>query len=287
MLWKKESFCNDALLMDIIDSYDDPVDHWFRVLDDGSDTKKEIEKSNKLSSHYRTKAMEQACAKNWHEAIELFNQALCFAENGSKELGCAYADRSSCYLNLQMYDECLADIALAKANNCPTVFLPKIHKWKDTCIKVLKNQTETRDAVYAEPKLSFDANKQYPCAADVLQIERNPNGERDVIAQTNIGVGQYILVEEGFVWSTSEKYRRCCVCLKTTTNLVPCKNCTNSLLCHGKCEKNELHDIECQMDLNTGNENEANLYLVVRSILTGKYSSFYLQMNLFLRRSNE
>lgn len=266
MLWKKESFCNDAPLLDIIDSYDGC--NFFRFLDDGSDKNKDIKKSNKLSNHYRNKAMEQASAKNWHEAIELINQALCFAENESKELGGTYADRASCYFNLKSFNECLIDISLAKVNNCPTVFLPKLNKWKDSCIKMVKNPMERRDAVHVETNLDFDANEQYPCAANVLQIERNPNCERNVIAQSDIGIGQIILIEEGFVWSTTEKYRRCCVCLKTTTNLVPCKNCTDSLLCYGKCEKNELHSIECQMDLNIDDENEPNLYLVVRSILT-------------------
>jgi len=73
MLWKKESFCQDALLIDIIDKFDSGRDS--NPFDDLMSRKSapEIEKNNRLSDHFRKMAMEHSNASNWHDVIELLN----------------------------------------------------------------------------------------------------------------------------------------------------------------------------------------------------------------------
>lgn len=82
-----------------------------------------------------------------------------------------------------------------------------------------------------------------------------------------LSLGHCILAEEGFVWTTCEIYKRCTICLKTLTNLIPCENCNQVLLCAGSCVKSELHQIECAMDLRMKHDDEVDLLMVVRSIL--------------------
>lgn len=265
MLWKKESIRNDAPLIDIFANQ--KHERVFRLFDDDSESKEVLEKNEKLSKHYRKKAVNQFEAKNLPEAIELLNEALCFAKNDSDDVGCVYAQRSMCFFNLHQYEKCLTDIKLARSNNCPLPFQTKLKQLSESCKKMLKAAPQPQSDEQFELKLSFDANKLCPSIANVIQVESNEKLGRHINATRDIGVGQTIMVEEGFVWSTTENYRRCCVCLKTTTNLVPCKNCADSLMCHGKCENDELHDIECKMALNKHKSNEINSYLVVRSIL--------------------
>lgn len=265
MLWKKESIRNDSPLVDILAKCDGHK--FFRILDKIGDSKKVLEKNAKLSKHYRFKAACQLELKNYLEAIELLNEALCFAKNDSEDLGYAYVKRSLCFFNLKMYDKCLTDIKLAKSNNCPLVWEANIIKLQDSCKKMLKVSTDTQYDSHFESKLSLKVNEQCPCIANVIQIEGKEKLGQCITATRDIDVGQTIMVEEGFVWSSNENYRRCCVCMKTTTNLVPCKNCTDSLMCHGICEKDQLHEIECDMALQIINDAKINFHLLVRSIL--------------------
>lgn len=271
MLWKRESIRNDAPLVDIfaLSPGRYGTHRLFSIFDDISDSKKVLKKSGKLSTHYRKKAMYQLQAKNWLEAIELLNEALCFAENGSNDVGYVYAERSMCFFNLRMYDKCLTDIKLARSNKCPAEMQPKLSKLRDSCKKMLKmspNSDATEDDF--KPILSFEASEHCPHIANVIEIQSKEKLGRCITATHDIGVGQAIMVEEGFVWSNNENYKRCCVCLETMTNLVSCRNCTDSLMCYGKCEKNQLHEIECKMTLpSTGNGEKINFQMVVRSIL--------------------
>lgn len=219
-------------------------------------------KSSKISKHYRSKGMQQCKSGNWREAIELFNQALCFAEKRSTDVGCAYGDRSNCFFNLKMYEKCLVDIKLAHLNNCEAAMLPKLSKLAANCKKLLKTTASGTDASNFMPKLSSAPNEFCPCLADIVQIEIDtseaPTIKRHIIADCDIEVGKTIMMEEGFVWTTCEKYKRCCLCLETETNLVPCGMCTDNMVCHDSCEKSGLHEIECLMDLRTNDDNESN-----------------------------
>lgn len=269
MLWKKVSIRNDAPLVDIVASLSRRRNRLFAMMGDISESKKVLKKSGKLSTHYRKKAMYHMEAKNWQEAIEFLNEALCFAENGSHDVNCAYAERSKCFFNLRMYDRCLTDIKLARSNKCPPELQSKLSKLRDSCkrmLKMLPDSAETENDF--KPALTSEASEQCPYIANVIEIQSKEKLGRCMTATHDIGVGQAIMVEEGFVWSTSENYKRCCVCLEAMTNLIPCRNCTDSMMCYGKCEKNQLHEIECNMKLPpVGNGTKINLQMVVRSIL--------------------
>lgn len=253
MLWKKESNRAGALLVDLNEIYGDDSFGACEV-DDAK------VKSDDLSNHYLQKAIAQCDARNWFEAIELFNQALCLSENDSIELGRIYAHRASCYMQLKLFDQCLVDIELAKANRCPLQFRPKLNKMVSQCGQK-KNETQNNERF--KPTLSFVASQEFPCAANVIQIEGN--SERFFIAGEDIDIGKTIFMEDGFVSTTDERYKRCCICLATTTNLIPCKMCTDALFCRGICDTNDLHQIECNLPKSFDVDDDE--LLVIRSIL--------------------
>lgn len=265
MLWKRESIAKDAPFVDFLSECSGH--RIYRLLDKISETKKIHEKCGKLSRHYRNKAQNQIESKNWNEAIELLNEALCFAENETEDLGCAYTERAMCFFNLKMYNNCLTDIKLARSNNYPQIFQSRLSKLNESCKRMLKLSPDEQGEVQTKPKLSFDACEQNPSVANVIKIDYKEKLGRCITATRDIGVGQTIMIEEGFVWSTTENYRRCCICLKTAMNLVPCKECTDSLMCYGKCENDELHKIECDMAIHAIDVKDINHFLVVRSIL--------------------
>lgn len=234
-------------------------------------------KNNKLSKYYREKAAEHVELKNWFDAIEFYNQALCFAESGSIEWAVILTDRSSCFFHLKMYNECLVDVKLAKTKAGADIFMAKLNRLSAMCGQKKHQYAKNEQLVYQfKPTLSFDVNKQIPFAANVIGIEEKKKKtttttakERLFHATRSIEVGKTILIEDGFVATAIERYKRCCICMKSATNLVPCDNCTNSLFCHGTCKRkaNDLHRVECNNTLTSSKDDENNSDLVIRSIL--------------------
>lgn len=74
-------------------------------------------KSMTLSLHSRTVGNEKYSRKDFEGAMQLYNESICYAENDSEYLSLAYANRSSCFFELGMYDRSLADIQLAQETN--------------------------------------------------------------------------------------------------------------------------------------------------------------------------
>lgn len=89
----------------------------------------------------------------------------------------AYANRSSCFLKLQLYERYLVDIQLAKAADYP---------------KRLMSEP-------SEPMLSFNAHEKWSCMANVLEIEKNDQFGRLVRAKGDLKIGQTILMEETYI----------------------------------------------------------------------------------------
>lgn len=276
MLWRKESTRLDSLYVDLCDVNDD--DSFFSSFSDDDSIETEMPaKNNELAKHYRQKAGEHCELKNWFDAIELYNQALCFAECYSTEWAAILTDRSICFFQLKMYDECSVDVKLAKTKAGAEIFMAKLNRLSTMCGQKKHQHAKNEQVVYQfKPTLSFVANKQIPLAANVIAIEEKKmkkttttKSERIFQATRSIEVGKTVLIEDGFLATTVERYKRCCICMKSATNLVPCDNCTNSLFCHGTCERKarDLHRVECNTTVNRSKDDENDADLVIRSIL--------------------
>lgn len=284
MLWKKETKRSDSLYVELCDVDENHNTFWSGGSSDDSGDSSESEmpdKDNGLAKHYRQMAAEHCESKNWFEAIELYNQALCFAECESSAWAAILTDRSQCFFQLKMYDECLVDVKLAKASAGAEFCSAKLNRLSAMCSQKRKQHAKNEQVVYQfQPALSFEANKQIPFTVNGVTIEtattttkqKTPataKCERHFQATRPFEVGKTILIEDAFVATTIERYKRCCICMKSATNLVPCNDCTNSLFCHGTCEReaHDMHRVECNSFLTKSKNDENNADLVIRSIL--------------------
>lgn len=198
------------------------------------------EKNDEMSLDFRIDGNNKFQEKEWLEAMSSYNQSLCYAEIGSKNVSLAYANRSACFFHLKMYDKCLVDIELAKQANYPNDLMPKLDKRRKDCLKLM----ETFESKY---KLSYEADKKFPEMANVLEIRCNNKFGRHVIAKTDIPAGQTILVEKPFIARfVNTNYNNCAVCVNISMNFIACSQCTTALFCNSDCANaNEMHKMDC------------------------------------------
>lgn len=218
MLWVKESNHEDALYVDFVAMFGGK---YVSSISEQSVIKKHT-KSDAISQKYRELGNGYFNCNNWTIAMSYYNESLRYAENESKTVSLAYANRSSCFLKMKWYDECLIDIELAKEAGYPVVLMPKLNQRKQECLKYMEERTES---VKQEPSLSSEANDLLPCMANVLKIDKDAGGELAVFAKEDIGPGQTIAIEKAFLnYMYDRTWLGCVICLKQTTNLVPCEH---------------------------------------------------------------
>lgn len=81
--------------------------------------------------------------------------------------------------------ECLVDIELAKKAGYPAHLQPKLDKRKIECLQRIE---EAAKPIVDCLKLSYDQDEQIPCIANVLNSDRNANGECVALAREDIDV---------------------------------------------------------------------------------------------------
>lgn len=272
-LWEKESNCSDALWVDLFAA--DRKNHkvfaeWDRKIRTSEWTSHFLGmnvkpvKNNKVSDSFRNDGNMYFRMEQWVEAMEMYTQSVRFAEIGTKSMSLAYANRASCFLRMKQYDKCLIDIELAIEAKYPADLMPKLIKRKNDCEEAMENDDD--QATPFKPKLSFDPNEKFPCMADVLEIQRNAEFGRHIVAKCDIDVGQTILVEENFVSITAGFDRaNCYTCLQAMQNFIPCTNCTDVMFCCEDCRsQNDVHQQFCGAAIN---RMPTNVKLIAKSIL--------------------
>lgn len=150
-LWQKESKHKNALYTNICVSNGcgkrlNEIYHDIRAEINAHKMMKTLYmKSNKIAMEKRKLGINDFHNRNWNDAIDWFNESLCFAEIGTKIVGIAYSNRSACFFNMKMYEKCLIDIELAMNNNCPTHLIPDLEKRKESCLTHLQHQHDKSD----------------------------------------------------------------------------------------------------------------------------------------------
>lgn len=245
MLWSKESNKADALYVDMFALKGKRALNQFH-----SQLETECqERGHSTCVKSGAKALERRNEGNklfgkcqWSQAMELYNESLCYAEPGSEHISLAYANRSACFIRMKMYRECLIDIDLAKRFGFPTEKMRKLDERKAECLRYIDGVEETNSRI----KMNYEPDDKFPCMANVLKLERNADGTHSVIAKEDIDVGKTIAVDKAFSSSIYMCFGwRCNICLKSIANLVPCPKCTVAMFCYGSCETNPIHKYEC------------------------------------------
>lgn len=266
MLWEKESDEDDALYVDYFASFGDDL----AFLDTLYEQSRPIAKFNDFSNQLREEGNTEFAAQNYTDAIKGYNYALCFAENGSVALSQAYANRSACYFQLDLFKESYIDNELAyKASECSDELKKRLaQNQRDCCdFKDFVDPCGKRESV---PKLDFQPNEHFPSLANVLQIEprsgSNAAAGHRIVANCDIDVGRIVLKAKSPVSKLMcNQYMRCNICLKYSHNLVPCTNCTNAMFCYGECQSSILHEAEC--NLNVEIDGGGKLSFLLRTVM--------------------
>lgn len=236
-LWKKEEHPSRPVYVDLFESL---------LEDNQSEASTELnpsQKNNQRSTELRNAGNEYFLARNAFDAIRYYNQSLCYAESGSENIPQAYVNRSACFFRLKMHEKAFRDIELAKKSNLPDRMRLKVQLLEKQCQKI-ENCIEEREI--SLPKLSYEADKNYPCMANVLEIVKNEAFGRHVVAKCDIPVGKIVLLEESFVACTSSGHDICYTCYRQMDNFIPCPTCPDVLFCSTEClERNSIHKWEC------------------------------------------
>lgn len=234
VLWKRESGSDDALFIDLFERFKSfylaaAFESWNNKLDAQWKHKfmmQDIDpgKSYETSDYLRDAGNRKFREKKFVEAMELYSQSLCFAEPETNNVCFAYANRATCFLRLEKFDNCLRDIDLAVEANYP--FMQKLMKRKDECQQSMENAGPITDAI--EIKLDFEPNERYPCMVDVLDVQNNAEFGRHIIAKSDIAVGKTLLIEKNYVSIGCATDRiQCYGCLKEEQNFIACPKCTD------------------------------------------------------------
>lgn len=256
VLWKKESAKADASFVDLFKNNlpQAKINAWNRKIASGDwksevlfDAKMIAGKNNQNSSKLRAMGNAHFEQGTWYVAMEFYSKSLCFAVPGTQNESLAYANRATCFLRLNRFDECLRDIDLATKANYPN--MPKLMRRKADCEKAMKiiDQRKTTEA-----KLDFPPNEQFPCMANVLEVQQNAEFGRHIVAKDDIDVGQTILIEKGYISLGSAPDRVLCYhCMEGDKNFIACPNCTDVMFCNDKCrDENIIHEKFCGANLN-------------------------------------
>lgn len=246
MLWKKESNKKDALYIDLLALCETDLESDINQIISIKGSKPIPQKSEAIAMQLRRDGNAVYGVHAYSHAMELYSESLLYSESGSENISLAYANRSTCFLKLNMLDECLKDIELAKAAGYPIKLMHKLDERRVTCLKRI---SEGVQPLVIDAKLSFKHDKKMPCMANVLKVKRDNMGNYSVVAKEDIDVDQTIVMEKSFRTHLTKRFGfKCNICLKGYTNLVPCTKCAVAMFCEG-CQNHFLHEFECGLNI--------------------------------------
>ncbi|XP_031619234.1 SET and MYND domain-containing protein 4-like [Contarinia nasturtii] len=203
------------------------------------------EKNNTISTELRLEGNDLFRSNEFVKAMDFYSASLCFAEIGTENVALVYANRSSCFLSLKMYEKALIDIELAKQTNYPDRLLPKLEERRAKCLRLM--ETEIIEQSQFEPKLSFQPHDRFNCLANVLDIKYNDQFGRFVAATADIDVGKTIMVEQNFASVSIDDERMTCTnCMKINANFIACPHCIGVMYCNIECmQQDAIHELVC------------------------------------------
>lgn len=240
-LWTKEVGTTSCVYINLL-TFDEVEDEWENL------SLFQSRKDNFHSTDLRMKGNVKFRLGFWAEAMDFFNQSLCFAEIDSENIALAYANRSECFVHMEKYQEALIDVELAKASNIPSRLMLKLEKikQKSTASNKFPKSETTKASLKNEMNMSFASNENFPCIANVLDIKSNYTFGRHLVATCDIPVGQTVLIEEDFVSMRIDDELVCGTCLKSKMNFIACTQCPDCVFCSVDCMKrNSTHKWIC------------------------------------------
>ena len=213
-----------------------------------------VHKSDSISVEMRAKANLLFNEGNFDLALNFYNKSICFAENGSENLGIGYAARSLAYFSMGHYEECLKSVNFAKNSNCPENLMPKLLERENKCLEYLEKveKEEKKIPKGAKFNLCYRPNEKIPFLADCVEVKKSEIG-KGLYATRDIHVGDIVEIEDTFAktLNVDQFHHRCTNCYdEKYKNLIPCDSCTKVMFCSEECKKKawaDFHELDCGM----------------------------------------
>ena len=159
------------------------------------------------------------------DALLCYNRSISYA-NTKNILSLSYANRSTVYLKMKHYDQCLKNIQWARENDYPVDQLEALQELEQKC-RTLKQQNTNR--VNEDPweffKLSYPSNKNIPFIVDRLEVRTTEKYGRGIYATQDLKAGDIICIDEPVInfLEVRRFHHHCKNCFKTCMlNLIPC-----------------------------------------------------------------
>lgn len=248
-LWQKESHRANALYVDCFADLDanhkKSVDN---ILHDALNS--QPKKSDIASEQFQRLGAREFRKRKWNEAIELYNRALCMAENGSFNLQLSYEGRSNCLAKRDMTEVASIDMDFVASRPA---------KRRSERIQNRKLSSTTRTM------RTFVPNRKFPSLASALEVRQNSKFGRHIVSNRDIGVGNTIAIERQFASvicsdESKEQQAYCLTCFRTDAHFIPCPNCVDVMYCSRTCQQNnDIHQLECQSLFHRLNSSKAKL----------------------------
>lgn len=243
MLWQKEINNENDVYIDILHNIEYPLEN-YRV---------HRRKNNTISLQLRLDGNKKYSQGDFVK----YSESACMAENNSEHLSLSYANRSQCFLKLELYELCLVHIEMARESGYPNGLIPKLDSRKEQCLKHLKSRKIEK------------VNEELERTVGPVKIETDNEYGRLARATREIEIGETVLIEKAYIRTVnSVESSDCTNCGAKLINFVPCKNCADALYCSAACAENNYHRSECDMIIGTM-ENKEYLGFIIRSVVIG------------------
>lgn len=210
-------------------------------------------KNKKISEELRSKGHKFFSDGFFINAIDTYNEALCFAERDG--LGDIYADRAECLFRMNLPEECLKSIEMAQSGPCSESYAQSLATMTVQCQERLKELAKPEPRMRL--RITLPGNEKIPFMADCLKLRTSEQFGRYTITDRDLKVGDVVMAEKPaqIVLSPEMRYRRCSYCTSGEKRhaLFPCATCTNALYCSEECQKtawNDSHRFECKLSEN-------------------------------------
>lgn len=176
---------------------------------------------------------------NYIEALKYFNASIAHTELNSVDRGIAYANRSIVCMELHQYEDCVANVRLARASNYPVRFLPKLAAREARAQHALQrvrtiNARKQKNGHRSAERNWQQQEKKQPTAA---------NGAEEL--STKLGPHLHGLA----VVEYEQLYARCNYChSRRLFTFIPCEGCTVAMFCSVAClteAYRKYHRYEC------------------------------------------
>lgn len=217
-----------------------------------------VMKSSYASTHYRNLGNQCYQKEFFHEALQFYNMALCFAPPLTEDFALAMSNRTAVLIALKQYRACMIDVNLVLTIPYPDKIREKLVRRKKLCKEEYNRNPELAEEDVQEPdylkvlKLDGPRNDTYTSASAKLEVKYNSDFGRHVIAKEDIEVGEVIVQEDPYIGLVlRNQLALCCsYCFKRSLTLRPCPFCCFTMYCDRKCGDKawgEYHQYECPM----------------------------------------